>query len=345
MRVLFLASCSQRGGLYDNASVRYRCYNPAEDLNVQGVLADVCHVDEFRKELIDHYDAFIFHRPTDERDCIKVIRLLRGHNKVIIADYDDLLFGKENALHSPAYINEGASKRLVLSANQSYTKALLNFDYFTVSTEPLADHIRKIKPAAVCRVVHNGINQRWFDIAGRCRVTKGETIGYFAGGSCHNKDFLSISSLLKQSLLENKSCKLLIPEMLSIPDSLKSNDQISTFGKKHFFLLPEVMANCSVNIAPLLDNEFNRCKSAIKFLESATAGVPLVASAIPDFMRFSSAGLTFAYSHIEWKEHIEEFLSSGSCMKKELREYVFSYGMSNIQSMKLCEFISGLVNG
>lgn len=343
MKVLFLASCSQRKHLYSNASVRYRCYNSAEDLNSLGVWADVCHVDDFLTQWVEQYDVFIFHRPTDERSCKRAIFLLKEKNKTILADYDDLLFGKENAYSSPAYVNGLASRRLILSANKSYTEALKLFDHFTVSTEPLIGHIKKIKPNAQCQVVHNGVNKRWFDLSGGITLTNNNVIGYFAGGACHNKDFLSISKALSFCFRQHSDSRLLIPEVLTVSEELISSKRVMSFGRQHFLRLPEIMANCSLNIAPLLDNEFNRCKSAIKFLESASVGVPLIATPIPDFFRFNSDGLLFAKSSTEWMQRLDQTMKYPVRIQKQLRDYVYSEGMSAQQSLKLVEFVQGVL--
>ena len=343
MKVLFLATCSQRVNLYSNASVRYRCYNPAEDLNALGMLGNVCHVTDFCESWADYYDAFIFHRPTNESHCKNVILYLKGKSKVIIADYDDLLFGKENAVYSPSYINGSASKRLVIKANISYTKALEYFDLFTLSTEPLAEQINKIKPHALTCVVHNGISRKWFDIAGTAEHTGNKVIGYFAGGACHNKDFFSITTALANCLHSHDDIQLLIPEMLSFPEGVFADNKLSLFKRKHFLCLPETMAESSLNIAPLLNNEFNRCKSAIKFLESAAVGVPLVATSIPDFERFTSPGLRFAGTLEEWQAQLNDFKTNSISMRNMLRDHVLSEGMSLEQSMKLAGFIQRVI--
>ena len=339
MKVLFLASCSSQRNLYNDACVRYRCFNPAVDLVSERVVADVCHVAEFSSKFIDWYDVFIFCRPVYENECKNVIKLLKKQNKIIVADYDDLLFGKENAVHSPRYINKSSSERFIFSANKHYTEALKYFDFFTVSTEPLAQHIIKLKPEAKCCVVHNGVSKRWFDLAISVESFNKEQIGYFAGGACHNADFQSITPALRQFLENNSNSTLYIPEMLSVDDGLKQNDQLECFGKMHFLQLPEAIAKCAVNIAPLLENEFNRCKSAIKFLESAAAGVPVIASPIPDFKRFSSTGLRFAKTHQDWINHLSLFMDRRGEFQDELRDCVYSEGMSLPQSIKLLTFL------
>ncbi|MCF1458316.1 MAG: hypothetical protein LPH21_12400 [Shewanella sp.] len=343
MKILFLVTCSSSISLYSDSSARYRCYNPADDLSSQGALADVCHVAQLSRKLIGLYDVFIFCRPLYEGACKKAINLLKAQGKTIVADYDDLLFGKENAVYSPRYINQKSSKRFIFSANKSYTRALDFFDGFIASTVPLANQIKKLKPEAECCVVHNGINKRWFDLATRVKLSEKSRIGYFAGGACHNSDFRSITPALLRFLAEKKHCGLLLPEALSVDESLAASARLERFEKKHFLQLPEIMADCTVNIAPLLDNKFNRCKSSIKFLESAAVGVPLIASPIPDFMRFSSRGLWFAENEQEWLEHLKTSINQSSEQRAvlcdELRSTVYSEGLSFPQSMKLLNFL------
>ena len=339
MRVLFLAACSQRKNLYSNASVRYRCFNPAEDLRQLGVVADVCHVTDFSKVLMAAYDVFVFHRPVNDRFCKKAILALKQCHKTIIADYDDLLFGEENAVFSPMYINKPSARKMVFLANKSYTDALGLFKYITVSTRPLADQVIHYNPEAVCSVVHNGINGRWFDVAAISNITQSQSIGYFAGGACHNRDFSDVSLAIGQVLDQYPEAEFFMPESLAMPEALQCK-KFRTFGQKHFLQLPAVVAESSVTIAPLLDNPFNYCKSAIKFLESASVGVSLVATPIPDFDRFQSDGLSFAYTSADWVERIAAYLDSDTKVKTRsvLRECVKAVGMSMQQSKRLLDF-------
>jgi glycosyltransferase involved in cell wall biosynthesis len=51
------------------------------------------------------------------------------------------------------------------------------------------------------------------------------------------------------------------------------------------------LSSLDIGIVPLADTAFNRGKSALKALEMAAAGVPVVASDLPEFRELRQAGL------------------------------------------------------
>jgi hypothetical protein len=64
-------------------------------------------------------------------------------------------------------------------------------------------------------------------------------------------------------------------------------------------------------IAPLLDNEFNRCKSPIKFLEYATLGVPVICSQVTPYSEVITDGENglLANNPDQWDEKINLLIS------------------------------------
>lgn len=343
MKILFLAVGADPANLYGDASVRYRAFNTADDLRSVGVCADVCHVAQFAMSYLTQYNVFIFIRPIYEGACKKVIDLLKRHNKTIVADFDDLLFGEENVQYAPRFINGHGSKRFLAAAFHRYTQAVRCFDFFIASTYPLAEKIQQQKPDARCTVIHNGVSKRWFELAAKARKSDERRIGYYAGGACHNADFRRIGPALRRCLQAHPHVQLSLPEALALPEEIKGIPQLERFKKMHFLLLPNEMAKCSVTIAPLLENPFNACKSAIKFLESAAAGTPIVATSIPDFHRFACDGLRYADTLPQWTEQLTSLLEFSKKQRLALQEYIYAEGMSQPQSEKLLDFLYELL--
>ena len=73
--------------------------------------------------------------------------------------------------------------------------------------------------------------------------------------------------------------------------------QIVHRGKVPFSNYPELIRRSWVNLAPLEDTPFTRCKSALKVLEAGFWGVPTVCTPILDAERFASASAIFADDH------------------------------------------------
>ena len=92
--------------------------------------------------------------------------------------------------------------------------------------------------------------------------------------------------------------------MVILPDTIWT--PIKTYKYAEF---AHEFQNLDVNIflAPLIDNEFNRCKSSIKFMEYSVLGVPGIYSHVSPYSNIvenRKSGL-LAASVEEWKKHIE----------------------------------------
>jgi hypothetical protein len=59
-----------------------------------------------------------------------------------------------------------------------------------------------------------------------------------------------------------------------------------------------------LNLAPLISNPFNDCKSGIKVMEAAWWGIPTVFSHLPDAQRLVAAGGIQANTLAEFEEHL-----------------------------------------
>lgn len=79
-------------------------------------------------------------------------------------------------------------------------------------------------------------------------------------------------------------------------------------------LYPKFMASYKfdIGIAPLEDNNFNRGKSNLRYLEYSALKLPSVSSPLPDFVRSIEQGKTgFLASDLEaWKQHLEELIQN-----------------------------------
>lgn len=74
--------------------------------------------------------------------------------------------------------------------------------------------------------------------------------------------------------------------------------------------LPNVYANFDIGIVPLNDIPFNRAKSFIKGLEYAAAGIPFVASNLPEYKYLADAGVgRVASLREEWEHHLDSFMN------------------------------------
>ena len=79
-----------------------------------------------------------------------------------------------------------------------------------------------------------------------------------------------------------------------------------------------------IGVVPLTDNDFNRAKSWIKGIEYAAAGVPFVASPLPEYIRLRDEyGIgRIAHSPEEWVEHFTELLDPSVRLEEAKRQRI-----------------------
>ena len=71
------------------------------------------------------------------------------------------------------------------------------------------------------------------------------------------------------------------------------------------------LQNIDINIVPLMANDFNECKSGIRFLEAAMLSVPTIASEVGDFKHLIRNGETgfIAPTRQDWTQPIEQLIT------------------------------------
>lgn len=77
---------------------------------------------------------------------------------------------------------------------------------------------------------------------------------------------------------------------------------------------PRTIAALDIGLAPLSDNAFNLCKSHLKPLEFAAAGIPCIVSDLPNYRRFVKHGETgFIVKHRrDWTKYLDLLLRDGN---------------------------------
>ena len=349
-RVLFVTKTSRVDAPYLDPSVRYRCFNPAEALLERGVVADVISQDKLDAAYVANYDAFVFHRPDPVFMSMSLfVKLAKSKGKAVIADYDDLIFNPEYALKSSLFLNGGASKDKVREIFWRNYKAFRLFDFFSVSTSPLAEQVLSLNPKAKVAVVPNGLSRSMLGSYKQPVHKKDNAFGgykvfsYLSGTASHAPDIAFIGDVLADLLSSRKNVRIAIAGPVKLPDSLTNSPGILRIPYREFFDFFPSAAGFYANIAPLAaGNVFNNCKSALKFFESGIWGVPTVASPIEDFKRFAdSPGLVLAETPEDWSSALEAVLDEDRHrnMVAGLREYCLEHCMADGPAEVLLSFL------
>ncbi|MFM2090977.1 MAG: hypothetical protein RLZZ127_1466, partial [Planctomycetota bacterium] len=183
--------------------------------------------------------------------------------------------------------------------------------YVITSTTPLADMVRRVHPEAQVQVVPNVVSAHWLEQgSATCRPwAPGDQriIRYLPGSKFHEPDFAVAAPGLAAYLRASPAAHLEIVGPVSTEGYGFPPRQVSHRKAVPFEHLPALLASSWVTIAPLLDSPFTRCKSAIKFLESAAFGCPCIASPIPDMERCVAGGVVLASAADAWEASLRAF--------------------------------------
>lgn len=309
-RICFVTETGRGDRPILDPSVRYRCYHFAEELSKGGYIASVYSAKQFYSAPHADYDTYIFHRPNIARlNFERTIAFLRERGRRVIADYDDLIFGDaETALESSAVKNGTLTPSLALKAFASCRQAMVLFDHFTASTDPLAFQIRRERPEAKVAVTPNFLPSALVEmhqaLGTPYRPRYGRNVGYFAGTKSHNLDFPIVAPALARLLSEDRGLHFTAVGPVELPGSIASLPNVRQMGAVAYSRLPNLMSGFATVIAPLEQSLFNDCKSRVKFLEACLAGCRLVASSIPDMVTAGGDSVAFAYDDNDWYEHL-----------------------------------------
>lgn len=313
MKPVLYVSHSKRGLFYYNdASARYRCIFPAEERISQGDNAHAIHFSQIDKLPLDHYQKIIFHRPQYSFKLWRIIRQLKAKKIECWVDFDDLLFCPELASASAAVQAEKMSASLAKKHAKRYLKALRLFSNCQVSTDELASALAKIHPRNI-KVVYNKVPERWAKqakvISAEKRLEK-KIIRYLPGTSHHKHDFAHIEKFLAELLRDHPDYQLNIIGDLEFETAIFPKEQLSRTPFQPYEQLPSLINDSWIIIAPLVDNEFNRCKSGLKFWESGVFGIPVISSPLKDIERFNNKGLCISDNLDDWKDFIQSMENS-----------------------------------
>jgi glycosyltransferase involved in cell wall biosynthesis len=306
-RVLYISWTSRNERPYFDPSVRYRCFNFANELVRRGHSAAVISQVKFQTiyKSLPHYDAYVFHRPYLTQELSEFL-LEHSEDKLLIADFDDLIFDVRHTNMTPMVRVRGGDSKAVRSyLSKTYDAASL-FSNFTLSTHPLRDHAEKLFPHGNSMVLHNSIDPGFIGLSRIARQnspinTRPYALGYFSGTASHDKDFAMIAPFIIERLKKTGEKILLVGPLVVPAELLTLGTQVVVAPLVSFHELAKCMAQCVTVLAPLEDTIFTKSKSGLKFFEAVLAGCDVIATPIPDIDRFESPLLHKCTTVNDWE--------------------------------------------
>lgn len=236
------------------------------------------------------FDMIARQRPTGEKHLRDWKRWVG--KTALVYEVDDNIFQPDSS-GLPNWMDEDRQRTALECVRMS--------DLVTVSTPPLAD-VMRIHNYNVT-VVPNFIHQ---DALSIIRPQREKLTLNWAGGLTHLQDLMLIQAPL-QNVLETErgldmhfigwDCSPVIkqgrftPWQVDVWDYYKSIDG-------------------DIGLIPLVDTLFNQCRSAIKALEYAALGIPVIASDVEPYREFVRHGETgyLVNSADEWRTRLRELI-------------------------------------
>jgi len=258
-------------------------------------------------------DALVIQRdfPRQKDLYQQVIEWAQTKGKPVIYELDDLLIELPDEHPEQAYYAEARLPML---------SALSSANAVVVSTQALANYARRFN--ANTWVLPNYLDgQHWTQPQS---VSKGKgpvVIGYMGGLTRTHLPDLELVTPLLQRLLWRYKEKIRLRFWGLVPDELKDLPNVEYLAEKFSNYLEFARyfshQSCDLFIAPLRDSLFNRCKSAIKFIEYSWLGIPGVYSHIEPYQGVVASGANgfLAADESEWDLYLSRLIEDSELRK------------------------------
>lgn len=191
-----------------------------------------------------------------------------------------------------------------------YREVIARADLVTVSTPTLLEH--HLKSRGNVKLVRNGVNPWMFHMK---RQAFKPVIGWVGSLAFRGNDVEILREWLpgfleEHDLMFHHAGVGIIPgpsfgEIVGIPP-----ERITYSGSVPMHMYAELLMQFDIGLVPLNDIPFNHAKSNIKGLEYASAGIPFVATGLPEYSNLCNDGIgRVADTPEEWVAHLTELLS------------------------------------
>lgn len=239
-----------------------------------------------------------------DRWAPKQIELAQQLGQKIIVDIDDFHEGLTPA--NKAY--HATDPKLNKRANRDfYAQVIEAADMVTVSTPFLLDYYSQRRGNV--HMVRNGVNMHQFT---RRKHTGRPVLGWAGAVSYRNNDLEQLREWLSDFLEEHDLSFHHVghdPESPSFADITGVSPNRVTTSPIVPISQYAAELRFDIGLVPLSDIDFNRAKSNIKGLEYAAAGIPFVASPLPEYQLLHETGVgLLADTAQDWKLQIEALL-------------------------------------
>lgn len=264
-------------------------------------------------------DTYIFQRRM-ERLIPAAIRQLRRQGKRVVCELDDNYDLLPPGSPGQKVLREHADRLRVEWMNDGIGEC----DVLTVSTPALADYYARYSDNVT--VLPNYLDwEMWRDVPLQYEIERPRVrVGWMGWLSWRGRDLEQLREWVRPWLLRHpevdfvsvgerrgnakairKAGHVTVHDYLDVPREQRVSVKTEPFRE-----LAKLVATIDIGLVPLELNDFNECKSYLKGLEYAAAGIPCVATPTDQYRGFVRAGVDgfLAQDAEEWVRALEELV-------------------------------------
>ncbi|WP_154664910.1 glycosyltransferase [Allorhizobium undicola] len=275
-------------------------------------------------------DAAIIQRTAIPPELVdELVSVLNSASIPFVYEIDDDLL---------AHANRPDAKIEYSSHKDSITRLVQDAAVVTVSTEEL---VKRYEPMArTIRLVPNRLSDRLWRIKPNQRPDDGVVRALYMGTRTHDADLEMILPILAKAAERFANFRLTIVGVTGQPERLAAYKWIECVNppveqREYDRFVPwlrKIAAKCDFGLAPLVDTPFNRCKSALKILDYAALGLPVLASDMPQHHIDAPLLQLVSADEAAWEKAILSAIEQGMIspeIRMVLRKWVLSTHMLN----------------
>jgi glycosyltransferase involved in cell wall biosynthesis len=309
---------------------KYRVLQKVELLEKVGVSCSIAHYLDVHRILDQMQMAtqLLLYRVPDGEIIRGVIAEAARLGIAVGYDIDDPIFDVQVYQENPNLdFLTSAEKQGLLGSAPLYLDVIRQVDYMIVSTPGMDAVVKKhfqgdvihwpnVIDGETLSILRTIEDEAHACVSGNVPAAEsGEnaklTIGYMSGSRAHEQDFRIIEQPLFDIMQRFPSVRLMIGGYCELPDRFSEFadriEQHPFVGYQGYFAQ---LSKADINVVPLVNNEFNECKSAIRFLEASMMSIPTIASAVGDFNHLIDDGHTgFLAANVEqWSGALDKLI-------------------------------------
>lgn len=290
----------------------YRCLVPGVELRKLGhevILDDKCYMDYLDSDVI------VISRPC-KIEHLEAIRYAKSKGNLAVVDVDDNIWDVKPK--NPAYGFWKDPKNVA-----QFDSCLKEADVVTTTNVQLAN-LLKNRNKNIFIVPNMLPDEYWTEI--KRDYSKDVLKLGWAGGTSHFDDLNMVARAVKQVVEDNGNVELHL-----LGNFKTMGNPFDGFPSVHYDIVsleeyPSVIRKFDIGFVPLEDNNFNKYKSDLKFIENAAAGIPTVASNVVVYsntIKHNENGL-LARNDKDWIKCLRRLVSDAGFREKlgkNAREY------------------------